>query len=76
MTTPHSSKPSQMTGSAFGIDLNSLSVEELEGLGQTAKQVLSDPLVLQQLTDRVYRLMQDDLNRQAERGWGRCSGGR
>ncbi|MEL7083874.1 MAG: hypothetical protein AAF268_09195 [Cyanobacteria bacterium P01_A01_bin.3] len=65
-----------MSGSPFGIDLNSLSAEDVEGLGQVSKQILSDPLLLQQLTDRVYRLMQDDLSRQAERGFGRRSHGR
>lgn len=76
MAVPSSPKPSQMIGSVFGIDFNSLNAKDIEDLEQAAQQVLGDPLMLQQLTDRVYRLMQDDLGRQAERGLGRQSHGR
>ena len=76
MAAPSSRKPSQVICSAFGIDLNSLSAKELDGLEQTAQQILGDPLMLKQLTDLVYQLMQDDLERQAERGLGRRSHGR
>jgi hypothetical protein len=36
-------------------------------------QVLLDPLLLQQLSDRVYELLQEDLRKQSERsrGYGR-----
>ncbi|MGK7913184.1 MAG: hypothetical protein AB4050_17155 [Synechococcus sp.] len=76
MPASNSCVQSPVVNSAFGIDLNSLSAEEIAGLGETAERILNDPLLLQQLTDRVYRLLQDDLARQSERGLGRRSHGR
>lgn len=37
-------------------------------LSRLAARVLEDPLMLQQLSDRVYDLMREDLLRQRERG--------
>jgi hypothetical protein len=34
------------------------------------KQILHDPLLLQQLGDRVYELLQEDLRKQSERSRG------
>ncbi|MGA9377468.1 MAG: hypothetical protein WBV73_01600 [Phormidium sp.] len=36
-------------------------------MSQLAKQVLEDPLLLRQLSDRIYELMQTDLRLQRER---------
>jgi hypothetical protein len=33
-------------------------------------QILHDPILLQQLGDRVYELLQEDLHRQSERSRG------
>lgn len=46
---------------------------EQEALLQLAAEILQDPLAMQYLCDRVYTLMQQDLQRQRERsrGYGR-----
>ena len=78
MPSSHSSIDNDLTGSAFGVDFEALSPADLKGLGRLAEEILDDPLALQQLSDRVYRLMQDDLHRQQERqrGCGRSRNGR
>jgi len=49
--------------------------DEQEALLQLASEILQDPLAMQHLCDRVYTLMQQDLQRQQERhrGYGRRS---
>ena len=77
MASFESSIDNHLTGSAFGVDVNSLSAAERKELDSVAAEILSDPLMLQQLSDRVYQLMQDNLYRQQERQgryWSRRHG--
>lgn len=43
------------------------SAEEREALLQLAAEILRNPLAVQNLCDRVYTLMEQDLQRQSER---------
>ena len=41
--------------------------ETWQNLSKLAAEIIDDPLALAQLTDRVYTLLQQDLNRQRDR---------
>ena len=47
--------------------------DQHQALAQLAKAILQDPVLLEQLCDRIYDLMQTDLRQQQERhrGYGR-----
>lgn len=44
--------------------------EDLTMLSQIAAELLSDPLAVRQLSERVFELLQQDLRLQRERGYG------
>ena len=44
--------------------------EDLTMLSQLAAELLSDPLAVQQLSERVFELLRQDLMLQQERGYG------
>ena len=67
MPLSNSSIENEVTASAFGVEFEKLCPAELKGLEALAEKILEDPLALQQLSNRVYRLMQDDLHRQQDR---------
>lgn len=43
---------------------------DLDTLAQLAAQLLQDPIAVYHLSDRVFELLQQDLDRQRERGYG------
>lgn len=45
---------------------------DTEQINKIAEQILNDPILLQQLSDRVYQLMSEELQNQRDRsGYGR-----
>ncbi|MFW6359387.1 MAG: hypothetical protein ACOC0N_09290 [Chroococcales cyanobacterium] len=56
--------PAGYTASTFGSEHPAT---ERSQLSKMAAEVLQDPLLLRQLCDRIYELMQDDLRQQQER---------
>jgi len=42
-------------------------MSEVKQLSQAAQQVLQDPILLRQLCDRVYELLQEDVRNQRDR---------
>ncbi len=54
--------PVQFVEPSHGADLNTLA--------QLAAQLLQDPIAVYQLGDRVFELLQQDLDLQRERGYG------
>ncbi|MBD2123530.1 hypothetical protein [Trichocoleus sp. FACHB-262] len=44
--------------------------EDLAMLSQIAAELLPDPLAVQQLSERVFELLQQDLRQQRERSYG------
>ncbi|NJL20942.1 MAG: hypothetical protein HC895_09185 [Leptolyngbyaceae cyanobacterium SM1_3_5] len=45
---------------------------DVEQLNKLAEQLLNDPILLRQLSDRVYQLMAEELRNQRDRsGYGR-----
>lgn len=58
--------PSRPAGFAAPAEIL-LSPEQQQQLSQTARQVMADPLLKWQLTQRVYELMQADLRWNQER---------
>ena len=67
--------PQSANSSGGGPELGSVRAFGLEGiepadskqLAEAAERILKDPLALKDLSDRVYRLMQEDIRRQRER---------
>ena len=72
MSLSNSSIENPAIGSAFGVEFEQLNPAELKELRALAEKILEEPLALQQLSDRVYRLMQEDLNHQQD--WQRVYG--
>lgn len=71
LVRPAATRPGAYAAPARFLDLPD--AEELAILSQIAAQLLNDPLAVQQLSDRVVELLQQEIRQERERsrGYGR-----
>jgi hypothetical protein len=61
------------TNAPVAVQMSDQAQTDLVAMGELAEEILHDPLAIQELCDRVYDLMVDDLRMQQtrNRGYGR-----
>ena len=70
MTEPTLDRGGTELGSASTFSLDGVDAALAEALAGAAHDILADPLLLRELSDRVYLLLQADLRIQRERANG------